>query len=82
MNITVSVEFNKDSIENFTDLEKICYNFALSTGREVMKQILCAMDDELAMSRDHARYRNKGLRKTCIKSILGEVEYRYHQMGL
>ena len=32
-------------------------------------------DDELSVSRDTKQYRNKGKRKTAIKTVYGEVEY-------
>ena len=34
------------------------------------------LDDELLTARDTKRYRCKGFQKTCIKTILGAVEYK------
>ena len=43
---------------------------------QITQQILEAYDTELAESRDKKHYRGKGKRKTCIKTVYGEVEYK------
>jgi len=75
MNITVSIEINKDSFENFEDIESICYQFGLEAGREMMVKIFKMLDDEILATRDVSRYRCKGFNHTCVKTLLGAVEY-------
>ena len=44
-------------------------------GCETIKIMLESRDDDLCQTRDRTDYRNKGKRKTTIKTIMGEVEY-------
>ncbi len=44
--------------------------------REFTKEFLERYDKQLKEQRDKARYRDKGLRHTTIKTIFGEVDYR------
>ena len=44
-------------------------------GKTIVREQLEALDDELMQSRDSKRYRNKGSRKTAVKTKLGTVEY-------
>ena len=64
-----------DNGVSFKELEQyifktMCMKAVLST-----KAILEEYDEFLRESRDKKRYRHKGLRKTTIKTIYGEVEY-------
>ncbi len=63
-----AVEFNRIEAEIFSACCK--------QGREALKAVLEACDAELAESRERGKYRHKGYRKTTIKTIMGEVEYR------
>jgi len=76
MNITVSIEFDKDSIKNFNELENTCYDFGLQTAREMMRRALEIADTQILVSRDAERYRSKGFQQTCIKTKAGVVEYK------
>lgn len=40
-----------------------------------MKQILESLDEKLLMERDTKVFRNKGLKQTCLRTIMGNVEY-------
>ncbi|MDY4213296.1 MAG: UPF0236 family protein, partial [Eubacteriales bacterium] len=42
---------------------------------EELKNMLQEIDRWLMKTRDKAIYRHKGHRKTCIKTLMGEVEY-------
>jgi hypothetical protein len=44
-------------------------------GREMLKTILEHYDEQLRLERDFKAYRNKGQRKTSIKTVMGTVEY-------
>ncbi|NLN48902.1 MAG: hypothetical protein GX154_07460 [Clostridiales bacterium] len=41
-----------------------------------MKEILMQIDDGIAESRNKDIYRHKGKKKTTIKTLMGEVEFR------
>ena len=74
-NITLSVDFDNIESKDFQKLTAIVYQAVLGLGRNIVQQILEAMDTRLMESRDRSRYRNKGKRETAIKTILGEVSY-------
>lgn len=59
----------------FNSLEKKIYQHTCRLGCELMRAALEGWDSELARKRDRGQYRNKGKRKTVIKTIMGELEY-------
>ena len=62
-------------------LEQKIYDYVCELGRLITQQVLESYDAKLAESRDKKIYRGKGKRKTSIKNVYGEVEYRrtvYH----
>lgn len=61
---------------NFNDLEKEIYEIACKNARETMVEILESMDGSLQLNRNRKAYRHKGKRKTTIKTIMGEVEFK------
>lgn len=76
MTITLTVEISNTQIRNFKELVKGIYQIALGIGRQLLSTALERLDDEVLSRRDVGRYRCKGFQKTCIKTILGEVEYK------
>ncbi|MSR91192.1 hypothetical protein FYJ33_07150 [Clostridiaceae bacterium WCA-383-APC-5B] len=60
---------------SFKELEKKIYKYACDTACELMKSVLETLDQKLMVERDTKLYRNKGIRKTCVKTIMGDVEY-------
>lgn len=74
MTITVPVEIDNTEFRNFAELEQGVYHAAMKFGRGLIQHVLETRDLQLHSERDATRYRNKGLRKTCIKTIMGEVE--------
>ena len=68
----------------FKDLEKIIYKYACDAACNALKTILESLDNKLLKERDSKLYRNKGLKKTCLKTIMGDVEYsrRIYQFTL
>lgn len=58
------------------ELERKIYNDCCAAGREAFKAVLEAYDSELRRSRDFKAYRHKGTRKTVMKTVMGEVEFR------
>lgn len=76
MTITLTVEIGNSQIKDFKGLVKEAYRIALGIGRQLVTAALEQLDEELMTQRDTGRYRCKGFQKTCIKTILGEIEYK------
>ena len=68
---------NEDRV-SFKDLEKAIFEIYCEAARGMTVSILQALDEKLAKERDRSRYRDKGYRKTTIKTVYGEVEYKRH----
>lgn len=66
----------KDNGLSFKDLEKKIYAWGCQICQEFTREFLERYDKQLMEQRDKAKYRNKGLRRTTIKTIFGEVGYR------
>lgn len=62
----------------FKTLEKEIYKFVCNEGCRFIKDVLTHLDPRLMDERDTKIYRNKGLRKTCIKTIMEDIDYRRH----
>lgn len=75
MTIAVEIEFCKENITNFSDLAKAAFEYSLAFGKELVRRIVEERDAELREERDKRRYVNKGRRKTCLKTLLGDVEF-------
>lgn len=63
------------SNNEFKDLEKIIYDLVCEAGQNLIRKTLQEVDLKLKKNRDKKVFRNKGLRKSCIKTLMGEVEY-------
>lgn len=59
----------------FNDLEKKIYKYACDEACRLMKEVLTHLDRRLMDERNAKVYRNKGLKHTCIKTIMGNVEF-------
>lgn len=75
MTITVEFDFDKSGFTNFTELERKIWRFVLEIGRILLRRILEVWDEELFNSRERSRYASHGKRKTCLKTLVGDVEY-------
>ena len=62
----------------FKDLEQKIFKYVCKIGVEITKILLERKDRELHINRDRKIYRDKGLRKTTIKTIYGDVVYKRH----
>ena len=60
---------------NIKSLEKEIYDYACKLAAKAFSNFLEILDQELMKSRDKELLRHKGHRKTCIKTLMGEVEY-------
>lgn len=60
---------------SFNELEKEIFEAACMEACRYTKELLEGYDDILAGKREKKKYRNKGKRTTCIKTIYGEVSY-------
>ena len=65
----------EEKLISFKTLEQEIFKNACKIAREHTKKILESYDDMLSKERDASKYRNKGKRKTSIKTVYGEVEY-------
>ena len=59
----------------FKDFEKNVFQEACRVCREYTKAFLESYDQKMMQERDKKAYRNKGRRKTTVKTLFGEVEY-------
>ena len=64
-----------ENLITFKELEQKIFKYVCELGCEITRIILESYDDELAASRDSKQYRDKGGRKTSIKTVYGDVEY-------
>lgn len=64
-----------EKLISFKELEKEIFSYVCELAREMTKTVLESYDKELAKSRDKELYRDKGTRKTSIKTVYGSVEY-------
>jgi hypothetical protein len=60
----------------FKDLEIKIFKFVCIIGCLLIKLILEKRDRQIAKNRDKGKYRHKGYKKDCVKTIMGEVEFR------
>ena len=65
----------EEKLITFKELEQKIFKCVCELGCEITRIILESYDDELAASRDSKQYRDKGGRKTGIKTVYGDVEY-------
>lgn len=72
------MSITENKLENKIDIREIerkIYTAMLAAGRAAMAEHLEGLDDTLAELRDKKRYRDKGRRRTVLKTIMGEVEF-------
>lgn len=60
---------------SITEIENKFHQEGMNYGREQMKEHLERLDEELCKNRDKKRYRDKGRRKTVLKTKMGDLEY-------
>ena len=60
----------------FKEFEQRIFAYVCGLGREITQILLERYDKELSQQRDKKAYRDKGPRKTSIKTLYGTVEYR------
>lgn len=59
----------------FKDLEKKLYKYACDEACNALRRVLESLDEKLLKERDTKLYRNKGMKKTCLRTIMGDMEY-------
>jgi hypothetical protein len=62
----------------FKEIEQKIYDYMCEQARVITQELLGSVDEILASERDKKIYRDKGYRKTSIKTVYGLVEYRRH----
>ncbi len=63
----------KEKDISFNRLEKEIYKAACKMACNFLSSILETMDNEISQKRDKKEYRDKGKRKTTLKTLMGEV---------
>lgn len=63
----------KEKEISFNRLEKEIYKAACKMACDFLSSILETMDNEISQKRDKKEYRDKGKRKTTLKTLMGEV---------
>ena len=78
-----NVSLNENGL-TFKEIEKKIYKMVCDEACNVLKSVLETLDEKLLKERDIKVYRNKGLKKTCLRTIMGDVEYsrRIYQFEL
>lgn len=76
MSITYNIELNKDKIDNFHDVITEVTESIFKIGTQIISDLLERLDTSIRESIDTSQYRNKGKRKSSIKTRIGIVEYR------
>lgn len=59
----------------FKEIEEKVYREVCAQGCWMLRELLEKPDEDLKKNRDKKQYRNKGKRKTTLKTIMGEVEF-------
>ena len=75
MSITYKIEIGNEKIEKFSVFVEEIFKTVLECGKLIVKEQLESLDEKLMQERDRKRYRNKGSRKTTVKTKLGTIEY-------
>ena len=60
---------------SFKDIEEKIYKTVCDVGCKIIKEVLEHLDRRLMEERDSKLLRNKGLKHTCIKTIMGNLEF-------
>ncbi len=66
----------EEKLVSFKELEQKVFKYVCELGCEITRVLLETYDEELAASRDTKQYRDKGKRRTTIKTVYGSVEYQ------
>ena len=66
----------------FNELETKIFKFVCMLGCVILKKLLESQDRKILEKVDKAIFRNKGLRQTTIKTIMGEVEFKRRIYGV
>lgn len=66
----------KENGITFKELEQNIFRDICKIGQNCTKEFLEQYDKLLMKERDRSKYRHKGSRKTTVKTVYGEVEYR------
>lgn len=73
MNIMVS-----ENGVTFKEIEKEIFKIICEVGRDLTKEVLEKYDQHLHETRNKAEFRDKGCRRSTIKTVYGEVSYERH----
>src|SRR5690554_1707713 len=69
-----SLSLNDNSL-SFKDLEQDIYRIVCEVACDIFKDVLEKLDKLLMSTRDVEKYRNKGIKKTHVHTVMGVIEY-------
>ena len=61
--------------KTFKEIEEKIYKYVCEEGKKLIEALLSQLDIKIANNRDRKKYRNKGIQKSSIKTVMGEIEY-------
>jgi len=61
--------------KKFKEIEEEIYKYVCGEGVKLIGNLLRQIDLKIGYWRDRKKYRDKGIRKSVIKTVMGEVEY-------
>lgn len=67
----------QEKVISFKEFEQKIFSSICEIGRNITSEALARYDQELANNRNISEYRDKGGRKTSIKTVYGLVEYSH-----
>jgi hypothetical protein len=65
----------QENVMSFKEFEQKVFSVICELARNLTTEVLAKYDQELANSRDTKKYRDKGVRKSSIKTVYGSVGY-------
>jgi len=65
----------QEKVTDFKSFEEEIYRIVCRIGREAIKMALDKWDEDIHDTRERSVYRDKGKRRTTLKTVMGEVEY-------
>lgn len=66
-------EYNGEWLD-IGELERKIYSEVMALGRQILREVIETADQRFALQRDKRIYRDKGYRRTALKTMMSDVE--------
>jgi hypothetical protein len=73
--IMIVTENGEEFKVDIQEIERKVFAMCMAEGRAIMADLLAEVDEHLFTIRNVKEYKSEGLRKTSLKTLMGEVEY-------